>query len=112
MKGFLGLFIMMFTSAFNALLSPARIDKLADGQLGNTALVWHNGKLLALMEGGVPFLLRLCAGAVKSLSTFTFGGSLEHAFTAHPKVDPNSGEMLSFVYKCACQTPHECSRLL
>jgi carotenoid 9,10(9',10')-cleavage dioxygenase 1 len=78
---------------------PAKPDKLLLSQMGNTALQWHNGKLLALMEGSFPFLLRLCGGAIKSISAFTFSGGLDHAFTAHPKVDPKSGEMLSFVYR-------------
>jgi carotenoid 9,10(9',10')-cleavage dioxygenase 1 len=98
-KGWLGLLVMIFQSVFGPLLMPAKYDKLLFGPVGSTALQWHNDKLLALMEGGVPFLLRLCGGAIKSISAFTFGGCLDHAFTAHPKVDPKSGEMLSFVYR-------------
>lgn len=100
MKGFLGLFLMIFSKMFHSLLVPAKQDQLVNGQLGNTALQWHNGKLLALMEGGYPFLVKLCAGVVKSVSEFTFGGSLEHSFTAHPKIDPRTGEMVSFSYGC------------
>jgi carotenoid cleavage dioxygenase-like enzyme len=100
MKGWSGLVLMGLQSMFSPLLVPAKPDNLLFGPVGNTALHWHNGKLLALMEGGVPFLLRLCAGAIKSISAFTFGGGLDHAFTAHPKVDPKSGEMLSFLYRC------------
>jgi carotenoid cleavage dioxygenase-like enzyme len=106
MKGWLGLVLMGLQSMFSPLLMPAKPDDLRISQLGNTALQWHNGKLLALMEGGLPFLLRLCAGAIKSISAFTFGGSLDHAFTAHPKVDPKSGEMLSFLYRCV--PTHRC----
>ena len=105
MKGWFGLLLMIVFKVFNALLVPAKEDKLVTAMLGNTALQWHNGKLLALMESAYPFLLRLCAGAVKSVSLFTFGGSLKHAFTAHPKVDPNSGEMVSFVYGWVYSSP-------
>lgn len=99
LQGILGIFILMFSSLFSWCLFPASPSDPGVGQLGNTALAWHNGKLLALMEGGYPFLMRLCAGALKSISEFTFGGDLEHNFTAHPKVDAKSGEMLSFAYR-------------
>lgn len=62
----------------------------------NTALVWHDGRLLALWEGGEPHTI-----AVPSLDTkgpHKYDGKLKHAFTAHPKVDPATGEMLFFGY--------------
>ncbi len=62
----------------------------------NTALVWHAGQLLALWEGGAPHSIKL-----PSLETFgeqTYGGKLVSPFTAHPKVDPESGEMMFFGY--------------
>lgn len=105
-KGLLGLIMLIFYAAFQPLLVPCKeSESLATGQNGNTSLVWHNGKLLALMETGVPFLVRLCAGAVKSISDFTFGGALQHGFTAHPKVDPRTGEMCSFAWRYVCYVP-------
>jgi carotenoid 9,10(9',10')-cleavage dioxygenase 1 len=71
------------------------------GPLGNTAFVFHDSKLLALMEGGFPFLMKLCRGMVESIGAFTYGGKLSHSFTAHPKVDPDTGIMHTFCYKCA-----------
>lgn len=96
-KGQLGYVIKSIFSLFGFLLLPFKTD-LSTGQLGNTALVWHNGKLLALMEAGFPFLLRMCSGAVRSMCAYTFGGALEHEFSAHPKVDPKTGEMICFSY--------------
>ncbi len=64
--------------------------------VANTALVWHAGKLLALWEGGEPHEL-----SVPSLSTVgphSFNGMLSSAFTAHPKVDMKTGEMMFFGY--------------
>ncbi|HMO35449.1 MAG TPA: carotenoid oxygenase family protein, partial [Gemmatales bacterium] len=62
----------------------------------NTALVWHAKKLLALYEAGKPHAIE-----VPSLETegiYDFQGQLKANFTAHPKVDPVTGEMLAFCY--------------
>lgn len=62
----------------------------------NTALVWHDGRLLALMEAGQPH--RVSVPGLATLGTHTFGGKLVSAFTAHPKVDEATGEMMFFGY--------------
>ena len=63
----------------------------------NTALVWHHGKLLALWEGGPPTLVKV--PELETLALETFGGKLKHPFTAHPKIDPDTGAMLFFGYQ-------------
>ena len=63
---------------------------------GNTAFVNHNGTLYALHEGSVPHILSL--PDLKTVGTTDFDGKLTHAFTAHPKVDPSTGEMMTFGY--------------
>ncbi len=86
---------------YEGLMGMPDLVRIAQGEPGyknaaNTALVWHNGKLLALWEGGPPHAIQ-----VPSLDTIgkeTFGGQLRHAFTAHPKVDPATGEMFFFGY--------------
>ena len=62
----------------------------------NTALVCHNGRLLALWEGGEPHEIRV--PDLGTVCTYDYGGKLKHQFTAHPKVDPATGEMLFFGY--------------
>lgn len=62
----------------------------------NTALAWHDGRLLALWEGGPPHEI-----VVPELSTaglYTYDERLRHSFTAHPKIDPLTGEMMFFGY--------------
>jgi carotenoid cleavage dioxygenase len=63
----------------------------------NTDLVFHRGKLLALWWlSGTPMEL-----STKDLSTLgpqTFGGKLTGGFSAHPKVDPRTGELVFFDY--------------
>lgn len=62
----------------------------------NTALAWHHGKLLALWEGGPPHEIK--APSLETVGPYTFGGNLKHAFTAHPKVDPKTGELMFLGY--------------
>ena len=64
--------------------------------LANTALVWHAGRLLAMEEGHPPY--ELDPHTLDSIGTWTFRGKLHTAMTAHPKVDPKTGEMLLFAY--------------
>lgn len=101
LKGFIGVVLLVLARVMRAVLAPLPAEgRLAAGPLGNTALTVHGGRVLALMEGGLPFALRLCAGAVRSLGTFTFGGGLTHEMSAHPKADPHTGELVSFAYEC------------
>ena len=63
---------------------------------GNTNIVWHAGKLLALMEAALP--TALAPGTLATLAEYDFGGRLPGPMTAHPKIDPETGEMLFFGY--------------
>ncbi len=61
----------------------------------NTDLVFHHGKIVATWWlAGTPYELD-----PKDLSTSgpaTFGGQLTHGMSAHPKVDPRTGELVFF----------------
>jgi len=63
---------------------------------GNTNIVWHAGRLLALMEAAFPTRMR--PDTLETLGEFDFDGRLIGAMTAHPKMDPETGEMLFFGY--------------
>jgi carotenoid cleavage dioxygenase len=99
MKGVVGLIILMLTNFFSWAFPPG--EMLTTGPLGNTALVFHGKKLLALMEGGYPFLLKVCRGVLSSLGVFNYNDALKTALTAHPKIDPQTNVMHTFSYKCA-----------
>src|SRR5262249_43578741 len=60
----------------------------------NTNIVMHGGKLLALMEGALPTQLKPCT--LDTLGVYDFDGKLVGPMTAHPKMDPETGEMLFF----------------
>ncbi|MBE7380575.1 MAG: carotenoid oxygenase family protein [Leptolyngbya sp. SIO1E4] len=86
---------------WSGLLEPLQHD-LPEGSgknTANTALIWHAGKFFALNEGGAPHALQL--PELKTLGAYHFDGQLQSAVTAHPKVDPENGEMLFFGYSFA-----------
>jgi len=60
----------------------------------NSALVWHHGQLLALGELGEPYQIGL--PSLETRAPYTFGRKLRHAFCAHPKRDPETGELFAF----------------
>ncbi|MFA6265940.1 MAG: carotenoid oxygenase family protein [Pseudolabrys sp.] len=63
------------------------------GNVSNTSVVLQGDQLLSLWEGGAPYALN-----PKTLQTFgveDFGGRVR-AFSAHPKVDPISGDLYNF----------------
>jgi carotenoid cleavage dioxygenase-like enzyme len=87
---------------YNGLADPPDLARIIAGQnpnknVANTALIRHNGRLLALWEGGEPHEIR--TPGLETVGPHTFGGQLRHPFTAHPKIDPATGEMLCFGYQ-------------
>ena len=63
--------------------------------LGNTNVVAHAGKLLALTETTLPFELD---SELETVATCEFEGTLPFGFTAHPKRDVDTGELHGFSY--------------
>lgn len=61
----------------------------------NTHVVRHAGRILALMEGAPPTEV---TPGLDTVGEYDFGGALAGAMTAHPKVDPATGEMVFFGY--------------
>ena len=78
---------------------PIRFD-LPEGILikhsANTALTYHAGRLLALMEATVPYELR--ASTLETVGVWDYEGTLRSPFTAHPKIDPVTGHLHFFGY--------------
>ncbi|KAJ7949175.1 carotenoid cleavage dioxygenase 1 [Quillaja saponaria] len=65
----------------------------------NTALIYHHGKLLALSEGDKPYAVKVFEdGDLQTLGMLDYDKRLAHSFTAHPKIDPVTGEMFTFGY--------------
>ncbi len=81
---------------FNPMQNDPITQGAADEGLANTNVVWHGGKLLALEEGHPPF--EVDPGTLASKGSWRYDGQLEGPMTAHPKIDPKTGEMLFFGY--------------
>jgi all-trans-8'-apo-beta-carotenal 15,15'-oxygenase len=69
----------------NAFRQPANVS--------NTSVVMQGDRLLSLWEGGPPFVLDPATLDTRGIETF--GGTVK-AFSAHPKIDPVTGEMFNF----------------
>ena len=61
----------------------------------NTHVLKHGGRILALEEGSFPYVLD---DELETVGWTDYDGKLSSAFSAHPKICPVTGEMLSFGY--------------
>ncbi len=65
----------------------------------NTQIYFHQGKLFAMKEDSPPVVMNpLTLETVDDYYTFN-GGLKGQTFTAHPKTDPVTGEMVAFGYE-------------
>jgi len=81
---------------FGVFGNPLTGDPSVAGKRYNTAntnIIVHGGKLLALMEGAPPVVMN-----PRDLSTIGedhYGGVISTTFSAHPKIDYATGEMIN-----------------
>jgi carotenoid cleavage dioxygenase len=61
----------------------------------NTHVICHAGRILALEEGSLPFEVDR---KLETIGAHDFGGKLHTAMTAHPRLCPETGELLFFGY--------------
>jgi carotenoid cleavage dioxygenase len=61
----------------------------------NTHVISHAGRILALVEGSFPYEV---TPELETRGWYDFDGRLRTAMTAHPKLDPVSGELHFFGY--------------
>ena len=69
----------------------------------NTHIVNHAGKLLALEETSLPWELNR---DLETIGVEDYKGKLNTAMTAHPRVCPETGEMLFFAYSMTVSYTH------
>ena len=67
--------------------------------VANTNVIYHGGKLLVLKESDPP--IAMDPTTLKTEGDWLFDGDIPDTrpFTAHPKVDPITGEMIAFGYE-------------
>ena len=78
--------------------TPSRVPEGAPASknLANTAFAFHNNTLYALHEPSQPTVIAL--PELETIGPTDFGGKLTHPFTAHPKIDKKTGEMMTYGY--------------
>lgn len=85
---------------FGAYRNPFTDDPSVAGKdrgTANTSAFWHGGRLFALKEDSRP--IELDPETLETRGTWDFGGALDsRTFTAHPKIDPRTGEVVAFGY--------------
>jgi carotenoid cleavage dioxygenase-like enzyme len=62
----------------------------------NVSTYFHGGKLLSLGEIGAAF--ELDPKTLETIGLETFGGAIPNSMTAHPKIDPETGNLHCFGY--------------
>ncbi|KAI9402394.1 hypothetical protein POPTR_001G265600v4 [Populus trichocarpa] len=94
-----GLFGLLMVNIQILRLKTKVLDNSYGIGTGNTNLIYHNGKLLALQEADKPYVVKVMEdGDLQTLGLLDYDKRLKHPFTAHPKVDPFTGEMFTFGY--------------
>jgi carotenoid cleavage dioxygenase len=105
---------------FGSLVDPGSTHRSVVGKSSNTAntnVLWHAGRLLALWEAGLPTEIdpltletrglfdfdgaltrRIDPAIARQLGQESVAGDGPGIMTAHPKIDPETGEMLFFGY--------------
>ncbi|MBL8552467.1 MAG: carotenoid oxygenase family protein [Hyphomonadaceae bacterium] len=85
---------------FGAYRNPLTDDPAVKGKIrgtANTNAFPFAGKLFALKEDSPPVVMDL--NTLESKGYTDFGGKMKsQTFTAHPKIDPETGEMVAFGY--------------
>ncbi|MFC3981658.1 carotenoid oxygenase family protein [Streptosporangium jomthongense] len=75
------------------LLGPDGLDRTAVS--ANTSVIRHADRILALVESGFPYEM---TPELDTVGPCDFGGRLTTGMTAHPKLDPVTGELHFFGY--------------
>lgn len=76
--------------------NPMTSDPSVQGKhynTGNTNIILHGGKLLALMEGSQP--VAMDPFELTTLGVHDYDGTIASTFSAHPKIDYATGELVN-----------------
>lgn len=76
--------------------NPMTADPSVQGKhynTGNTNIILHGGKLLALMEGSQP--VAMDPHDLTTLGVHDYDGRIASTFSAHPKIDYATGELVN-----------------
>ncbi|MDD3267077.1 MAG: carotenoid oxygenase family protein [Burkholderiales bacterium] len=65
-------------------------------ETANTNIINHGGKLLALQEASLPYEINI--DTLETIGVTSYFEALRNSMTAHPKIDPVTGELISYSY--------------
>ena len=79
-----------------------------DRTVANTSPIWHAGRLLATKEDGLPY--QMDPETLETLGRLDWDGRLRtKTVSAHPKIDPCTGEMLFYGYEASGEASRDMS---
>lgn len=82
-----------------------QIDPRKGFGLANTSISLFSNRLFALGESDLPYAIRLTeAGDIETIGRCDFDGKAIINMTAHPKIDPETGE--TFAFRCSPIHPY------
>ena len=77
-------------------LRDAPPSTVTDAGIANTNVIWHGGRLLALEEAHLP--TEIDPRTLDTRGYVDYGRQIAGPVTAHPKIDPITGELIFFGY--------------
>ena len=77
-------------------LRDAPPSRETDAGVANTNVIWHGGRLLALEEAHLP--TEIDPATLEARGYVDYGRGIAGPVTAHPKIDPVTGELIFFGY--------------
>ncbi|KAL5763634.1 hypothetical protein ACOSQ2_016228 [Xanthoceras sorbifolium] len=105
LSGFYGLsdIFVCFVAVFRVLIG--HINLIEGYGLANTSVAFFSGKLVALCESDLPYILQLKQdGDIETIGRWDFDKKLFSNMTAHPKTDIDTKE--TFAFKCSPIFPY------
>jgi carotenoid cleavage dioxygenase len=84
----------LFSTSGNPRDADPEVAGLRTDGVANTNLAWHGGRLLALEEGHGP--IEIDPVTLDTHGAWNFHAELAGNMTAHPKLDPVTGELVFF----------------
>ena len=99
MQGIKGILKILLSRFKQIIRYDPVVSEFKDGT-SNTALLNYNRSVFALVESNLPLEISVDPerGVISTVEYFDFEQQLKHSFTAHPKVDSSTGELIFFGY--------------